>query len=389
MKDYKKANILLVDDHYIMRKTVKDMLKSQGFENFLQASGGDEAFEIVKKESGSKKSVDIIITDWEMPEGSGLELVKMIKTSPDHFKIPIIMLTDSKENLSLSQAKVYGLDDYLVKPFGSIELSQLVSAFISIYFCPTEQDENYFNANSVFLNENYDEAFKMFVTIYNNDPSARVAYLISVCLEKSENLEKAEKLLLKHNEASSNLITEQLYKIHKADDSKWEKLIKIIEMLIEQNAENRSELLLELGNLYLKKKKDLFTAYEKFKKAWQIDKKNVKIAELVKDLEDKFPILTSSGKEDEELINKGLKYANDLRLKVKKLKHKNSLDKYIEELQTKLEYLPGSSETLFELGLALLENSEIDEAKKMLEQAMKTNSDSYNMKEIQSFIKSL
>ncbi|MCC6048386.1 MAG: response regulator, partial [Thermodesulfobacterium sp.] len=67
--------ILIVDDFSTMRKIIRNILTQLGFKNILEADDGTTALEILKKEK-----VDLIISDWNMPKMSGLELLKAVRS---------------------------------------------------------------------------------------------------------------------------------------------------------------------------------------------------------------------------------------------------------------------------------------------------------------------
>mgnify|MGYP005704713613 FL=1 len=70
--------ILVVDDFSTMRRIVKNILRQLGFNNTIEADDGTTAIEKLKSEK-----VDFVITDWNMPKMTGLELVKMIRSDPE------------------------------------------------------------------------------------------------------------------------------------------------------------------------------------------------------------------------------------------------------------------------------------------------------------------
>jgi two-component system chemotaxis response regulator CheY len=96
-----------------MRRIVANSLKSIGYENFVEASDGKEAL----TKLNSDDTINFVITDWNMPEVSGLELVKAIRSDEKKQSIPILMVTTrglKEDILEALQAKV---NNYIVKPF--------------------------------------------------------------------------------------------------------------------------------------------------------------------------------------------------------------------------------------------------------------------------------
>ena len=102
--------VLVVDDNMITRKLISNMLASEKY-HVLTAENGVEALEIVPQEE-----LDLIITDFHMPQMDGITLVKNLKSQPSTRNIPIIMLTAENEVESEVEVLGAGADDYLVKP---------------------------------------------------------------------------------------------------------------------------------------------------------------------------------------------------------------------------------------------------------------------------------
>ncbi len=104
---------LIVDDSVTMRRIVANSLKTIGHEVFAEASDGREALQKLSLDD----SINFVITDWNMPDVSGLELVKSIRADQKFGKIPILMVTTrglKEDILEALQAKV---NNYIVKPF--------------------------------------------------------------------------------------------------------------------------------------------------------------------------------------------------------------------------------------------------------------------------------
>ncbi len=104
---------LVVDDSVTMRRIVANSLKSIGYDNYVEAADGKEAL----SKLNSDDSINFVITDWNMPEVSGLELVKAIRSNEKTQSLPILMVTTrglKEDILEALQAKV---NNYIVKPF--------------------------------------------------------------------------------------------------------------------------------------------------------------------------------------------------------------------------------------------------------------------------------
>ena len=104
---------LVVDDSVTMRRIVLNSLKTIGHESFVEASDGRDALAKLNADD----SINFVITDWNMPEVSGLELVKAIRTNAKYGSIPILMVTTRGLKEDIIEALDAKVNNYIVKPF--------------------------------------------------------------------------------------------------------------------------------------------------------------------------------------------------------------------------------------------------------------------------------
>ena len=106
--------VLIVDDSSTMRKIVHRSLRQSGIEldGVLEASNGKEALDVLKSEE-----VDIILTDINMPEMNGLELIKAVKMSNETSQIPIIVISTEGADDIVKEAQSLGAAGFIRKPF--------------------------------------------------------------------------------------------------------------------------------------------------------------------------------------------------------------------------------------------------------------------------------
>jgi PleD family two-component response regulator len=95
-----------------MRKTVKNNLVAMGFEKVTMAANGSEAIKYLKA-----NPVDCIISDWNMPVVTGIELLKFVRSSQQYKNIPFMLVTAEVETSSVSMAITEGVSEFLIKPF--------------------------------------------------------------------------------------------------------------------------------------------------------------------------------------------------------------------------------------------------------------------------------
>ena len=104
--------VLVVDDFATMRRIVKGALKQLGFLNIVEAEDGQIALELLKKEK-----VGLIVCDWNMPNMTGIELLKVVRADAVLKDTPFIMVTAECQKDNVLEAVNAGVSNYVVKPF--------------------------------------------------------------------------------------------------------------------------------------------------------------------------------------------------------------------------------------------------------------------------------
>ena len=104
--------ILVVDDFATMRKIIKNILTQLGFKDIIEADDGTTALELLKKQK-----VDLIISDWNMPKMSGIDLLKAVRADENLKDIKFIMVTAEAQKENVVEAIKHGVNQYVVKPF--------------------------------------------------------------------------------------------------------------------------------------------------------------------------------------------------------------------------------------------------------------------------------
>ncbi|MBC7196499.1 MAG: response regulator [Deferribacterales bacterium] len=119
--------IITVDDSSTMRRIIKNTLMKIGFSNILEAANGIEALEVL-----AKNKVDLIITDWNMPEMDGLTFIKALRAKSEYKEIPILMVTTEAAKEDILTALRSGVNNYIVKPFTPETLQEKVFKLLGI-----------------------------------------------------------------------------------------------------------------------------------------------------------------------------------------------------------------------------------------------------------------
>ncbi|PCI30605.1 MAG: chemotaxis protein CheY [SAR324 cluster bacterium] len=117
----KDMRILVVDDFSTMRRIVKNILRQLGFNNVAEADDGTTALAKLKTEK-----IDFVVTDWNMPKMSGLELLKEIRSDDSMKDIPVLMVTAEALQENIIAAIKAGVSNYIVKPFDAATMSDKI-----------------------------------------------------------------------------------------------------------------------------------------------------------------------------------------------------------------------------------------------------------------------
>ena len=104
--------ILVVDDMVTMRKIVKNILKQLGFANTDEAENGQEGLQKLKE-----GSYNFVVSDWNMPVMTGIEMLRAIRADEKLKSIPVLMVTAEAQQSNLIEAVQAGVSNYIVKPF--------------------------------------------------------------------------------------------------------------------------------------------------------------------------------------------------------------------------------------------------------------------------------
>ncbi len=105
-------NILIVDDSTNLRKIIKNALRNIGLTSFEEAYGGRYALKQLREQS-----FDLVLLDWNMPDLSGLEVLKFIRADEKLKKTPVIMITSERLKENIVAAVKAGINGYIAKPF--------------------------------------------------------------------------------------------------------------------------------------------------------------------------------------------------------------------------------------------------------------------------------
>jgi two-component system chemotaxis response regulator CheY len=121
--------ILVVDDFPTMRRIVKTLLRQNGYSNFVEAEDGAQAFKMLSTEPG----IEFIVSDWNMPNMTGLEFLKTVRADATFKHLPFLMVTAEAEKENIIEAVKSGVSNYVVKPFTGQTLQEKMAKVFQAY----------------------------------------------------------------------------------------------------------------------------------------------------------------------------------------------------------------------------------------------------------------
>ncbi len=122
---YKDLTVLIVDDFVTMRRIVRKILRDLDFENIIEAEDGLAALEVLKT-----TKIDLVVSDWNMPRMTGLELLKEVRATDKFKDLPFLMVTAEAQKENIVEAVKAKVSNYIVKPFTAATLEEKLAKII-------------------------------------------------------------------------------------------------------------------------------------------------------------------------------------------------------------------------------------------------------------------
>lgn len=122
----KDMKIIIVDDFSTMRRIIKNILRQLGFNNVTEADDGATAWPKIQAEA-----FDLVVTDWNMPKMSGLELLKNIRNDENLKDTPVLMVTAEALKENIIEAVKAGVSNYIIKPFTAETMQEKLEKIFS------------------------------------------------------------------------------------------------------------------------------------------------------------------------------------------------------------------------------------------------------------------
>jgi two-component system, chemotaxis family, chemotaxis protein CheY len=212
-QSFKRTNdesLLAVDDLPQMRDMLRVMLRKNGYVNLNMAESGKQALKHI-----AQKPIDLVITDWNMPNMTGIELLKHIKGDPQLYTMPVMMLSDERASDKVLYAVEEGADGFLVKPFSENDLIKNIKLALAKSASTDAMKEKISEMRRLKLSKNYREALELGFEILKSTNNQRVALMTCECLYQVEEYDKAIAMIADTDEKSrSSQHSNLLGKIH-------------------------------------------------------------------------------------------------------------------------------------------------------------------------------
>ena len=120
-----KKTILIADDSPAMRALLVSTIEILGDYRIVEASSGFEALRLLPREK-----VDLILTDINMPDINGLELISYLRSNSNYLSIPVFIISTEGSQKDLEKGRLLGANEYLIKPFAPARLQALISSYL-------------------------------------------------------------------------------------------------------------------------------------------------------------------------------------------------------------------------------------------------------------------
>lgn len=345
--------ILIVHGHNQVRVLVKQMLKANGYPNYIVVDNGRDALNIIKKEK-----IDLVICGWDVPIIHGIDLLILIKADPLRFNTPFFMVSGKNSLKNVFYALEEGVEGYLILPFSETDFTNMLRKSFESVSHPSIYQLKMNQLIRQKFNKKYMDAIKIGYSLLQERTNIRVTHLTGECLLEVQEYEKASSLIEKSiNSQKSSKLLNLLGKIYMAS-GKTDEAVNYFELALKENPSNLDGHL-SLAEFYFKSgdkiKGDEFLSSIMDSSPSFLDL--VKVGQLYLDYsQEKAGIIFENILPIDETEKLFQKYADIIG---KQNKNKES----IEILKKCVEQLPHSFSSHYQLGIMYLKINKLDLAK--------------------------
>ena len=113
--------VLVVDDFSTMRRIVRNILRQLNLNNVVEADDGASAWDVLNREK-----IDFVVSDWNMPNMTGIDLLRKVRSSEQFADLPFLMVTAEAQQENIIEAVQAKVSNYIVKPFTADTMKQKI-----------------------------------------------------------------------------------------------------------------------------------------------------------------------------------------------------------------------------------------------------------------------
>ncbi len=116
MSDFSKMRVLVADDYFDVRQLVSTALRSKGIDNIVTAANGTQAKNAIYEAHNTATDFHVVFADWDMPQITGIELIRHFREQPQFNHTAFVMLTSMSQQSQVMEAIKAGATAYMIKP---------------------------------------------------------------------------------------------------------------------------------------------------------------------------------------------------------------------------------------------------------------------------------
>lgn len=193
----KNLRFLVVDDQFNVRRMIQNFLRTFGYSKALEAADGDRALTTLRT-----NQVDFVICDWNMPNMSGVDLLREVRGDPQLRDMPFLMVTAETGGDVVAEAIEEDVDGYIVKPFQARTLADKIKAILEARHSPDPVEQALQEGRRHLQQGRREEAVSLFEKLLEDSPnSPRVLLALGQALEA---MQKDADALVRYRQAVEN-----------------------------------------------------------------------------------------------------------------------------------------------------------------------------------------
>jgi len=236
---------LIVDDQDLVIQLIRGILRNNGYRKIYTAGSGKAALAIFKK-----SKIDFVITDWQMPNMSGDELLTKIRSDPKYHNLPVLMVTEEMSEEKVIYAVEEGVDGYQQKPFTEERIMGAIESILRKRLNPDEMQHQIQKLSLFKIYKKYGDAIDYAQKLLMQKEHPTVLSILAECYFNVGDLENARKYIarlmeIKTDSKALNLLGKICMK-----EEKYEEALQYFKQASVKNPLNRKRKI-ELGNVYV------------------------------------------------------------------------------------------------------------------------------------------